>query len=63
MDDAVCLLENRFPNGNVELMVIDFSDAFKNLKTHEREKPYLTGRAREWYFAYDTVRRAGQLLC
>ena len=49
------LLGARRNGEGVELLVMDFKDAFKHLKVHPTERPFLSGTCSAGWFAYCTV--------
>ena len=49
------LLSQAAPEEQVELLVLDFKDAFKHLHVHPDERPYLSGTGLHGWFVYLTV--------
>ena len=49
------LMETGYDVEHLSFLVADFSDAFKVLRTHPRERRFLAGRALGTYFVFCTV--------
>jgi len=49
------LMETGYDTEHLSFLVADFSDAFKMLRTHPRERRFLAGRALGTYFVFCTV--------
>ena len=48
-------METGYDTEHLSFLVADFSDAFKMLRTHLRERRFLAGRALGTYFVFCTV--------
>ena len=49
------LMESGYDTEHLSFLVADFSDVFKMLRTHPRERRFLAGRALGTYFVFCTV--------
>ena len=55
VNDALEIGEDLQPEEDVEAMVLDFADAFKQLTVAPQERKYICGRTSEGSFVYKTV--------